>query len=201
MQAMAPADRADPGQAADDPQALMAAAIDWIAREADLGQVQAVGHRVVMGGTEFAAPVRIDAPVLARLEAMTPLAPLHQPACIAGVRASVTRLPHLPQVACFDTAFIGVSPGTAARQFHDEGVRRFGFHGLSYAHLAHRLDRVAPGLARGRVHRRASPWATARRCAHFRRRDRSPPPWASRRSTACRWARAAARSIPVSCCG
>jgi acetate kinase len=116
----------------------------------------AVGHRVVHGGVEFAAPVRVDADVLAALERLVPLAPLHQPHNLAAIRAVSRRAPHLPQVACFDTAFHRTQPEVAQRfglprRFTDEGVRRYGFHGLSYEYIASVLPGVDPGAAAGRT--------------------------------------------------
>ena len=115
-----------------------------------------VGHRVVHGGVEHAAPVLIDPAVLARLEALCPLAPLHQPHNLAGIRAVAAVQPDLPQVACFDTAFHRGHPELAdwfalPRRFYDEGVRRYGFHGLSYEYIASVLPEVAPEIAEGRV--------------------------------------------------
>src|SRR5688500_12812717 len=115
-----------------------------------------VGHRVVHGGVEHATPVRIDADVLARLEALCPLAPLHQPHNLAGIRAVAAAQPDLVQVACFDTAFHRGHPELAdwfalPRRFYDEGVRRYGFHGLSYEYMASVLPEVAPEVAKGRV--------------------------------------------------
>jgi len=125
---------------------------------ADLGghRLVAVGHRIVHGGLRFAAPVRIDAVVLAELDDLVPLAPLHQPHGLAAVRA-VTRLaPELPQVACFDTAFHHTQPEVAQRfglpqRFHDAGVRRYGFHGLSYEYVASVLPTRDPAAAAGRT--------------------------------------------------
>lgn len=116
----------------------------------------AVGHRVVHGGLDFVAPTLIDAAVLARLEKLIPLAPLHQPHNLAGVHA-VTRLrPELPQVACFDTAFHRGRPPVTERfglpdELFQRGLRRWGFHGLSYESVAGQLGRLAPGIAAGRV--------------------------------------------------
>lgn len=114
----------------------------------------AVGHRVVHGGVEFTAPVRIDAAILARLESLVPLAPLHQPHNLAAVRAVTRRAPGLPQVACFDTSFHRTQPEVAQRfalprRFTEEGVRRYGFHGLSYEYIASVLPAIDP-LAAGR---------------------------------------------------
>jgi acetate kinase len=119
-------------------------------------RVVAVGHRVVHGGVKFAAPVRIDAAVLAELEQLTPLAPLHQPHNLGAVQAVLRRAPHLPQVACFDTAFHRTQPEVAQRfalprRFTDEGVRRYGFHGLSYEFIAAVLPRWDAKAAAGRT--------------------------------------------------
>ena len=123
-----------------------------------LGQqsVVAVGHRVVHGGTRFAAPVRVDDAVLAELDKLVRLAPLHQPHNLAPIRAIAAHAPDLPQVACFDTAFHHsqapvVQTFGLPRRFHDEGVRRYGFHGLSYEYIASRLPEVAPSIADGKV--------------------------------------------------
>lgn len=115
-----------------------------------------VGHRVVHGGVKFAAPVRIDATVLAELEELVPLAPLHQPHNLAAVQAVSRRALDLPQVACFDTAFHRTQPEVAQRfglprKFTDEGVRRYGFHGLSYEYIASALAGVDPRAASGRT--------------------------------------------------
>jgi acetate kinase len=115
-----------------------------------------VGHRVVHGGIEFAAPVRVSPAVLAKLEALCPLAPLHQPHNLAGIRAVAAVQPDLPQVACFDTAFHRSHPELAdwfalPRRFYDDGVRRYGFHGLSYEYIASVLPELAPEIAAGRV--------------------------------------------------
>ncbi|MGH6895022.1 MAG: acetate/propionate family kinase [Geminicoccaceae bacterium] len=121
-------------------------------RESLLG----VGHRVVHGGTEFAASVRVSPAVLAKLEALCPLAPLHQPHNLAGIRAVAAVQPDLPQVACFDTAFHRGHPELAdwyalPRRFYDDGIRRYGFHGLSYEYIANVLPEFAPEIAEGRV--------------------------------------------------
>ncbi len=118
--------------------------------------VVAIGHRVVHGGTQFAAPRLVDDALLDALDALCPLAPLHQPHNLAAIRAIRTILPDLPQVACFDTAFHHDKPELAsrlpiARALHDEGIRRYGFHGLSYEYIAGRLAEIDPALAKGRV--------------------------------------------------
>jgi acetate kinase len=119
-------------------------------------RIAAIGHRVVHGGPDYAAPVLIDADVLARLETFQSLAPLHQPNNLAPIRAVIEIAPEVPQVACFDTAFHRDHPEVAdwyalPRRFHAEGVRRYGFHGLSYEYIADRLRRDFPDFARRRV--------------------------------------------------
>jgi acetate kinase len=119
----------------------------------DLG---AVGHRVVHGGPQYDRPVLINAEVLAALERYTSLAPLHQPHNLTPIRTLLARFPSLPQVACFDTAFHRGHSGVAdhyaiPERFYAEGVRRYGFHGLSYEYISSRLPEVAPEAAAGRV--------------------------------------------------
>jgi acetate kinase len=122
-----------------------------------LASVAAVGHRVVHGGATFEAPARIDARVLAELRALAPIDPNHLPAEIAVVEAVRQRAPELPQVACFDTAFHAHMPRTSKllplpRRYEARGIRRYGFHGLSYTWLLEELTRVAgESAARGRV--------------------------------------------------
>jgi acetate kinase len=128
----------------------------WLREHFSDMALHGVGHRVVHGGVDYAAPVRVDPTVLARLEALCPLAPLHQPHNLAGIRAVAAVRPDLPQVACFDTAFHRSHPELAdwfalPRRFHDDGIRRYGFHGLSYEYLASVLPEVAPEIASGRV--------------------------------------------------
>jgi acetate kinase len=116
----------------------------------------AVGHRVVHGGPDYSAPVLIDRKVLADLERLIPLAPLHQPNNLAPIGMLLARSPEMPQVACFDTAFHRGHDALADRyaipeRFYTEGVRRYGFHGLSYEYIARKLHEVAPQVADGRV--------------------------------------------------
>jgi acetate kinase len=115
-----------------------------------------VGHRVVHGGASFAAPLRLDDEVIDRLDALAPLAPGHQPHNLAGVRAAATRWPGVPQVASFDTAFHRTQ--SALRQhfalpqhLYDEGILRYGFHGLSYDFVASRAPAVIGDAASGRM--------------------------------------------------
>ena len=115
-----------------------------------------VGHRVVHGGLEYARPVRLDAAVCAALEKYVPLAPLHQPHNLAPIRLLLERAPQLPQVACFDTAFHRGQPPVAQafalpKAITDRGVRRYGFHGLSYEYIAHALPQHDAQAARGKV--------------------------------------------------
>lgn len=128
----------------------------WLDRHCDRWRIEAVGHRVVHGGDLFDGPARIDDDVLSRLDALVPLAPLHQPHNIAAIRAVAAARPELPQVACFDTAFHS-SHRRLERMFalpralYESGVRRYGFHGLSYEHLAAVLPDVVGARARARV--------------------------------------------------
>jgi acetate kinase len=118
--------------------------------------VVAFGHRVVHGGLNYAAPVRMTEVVLDDLAKLEPLAPLHQPHNLAPIRAIMKTAPQIPQIACFDTAFHRTQPNLAQafalpRRFAEEGVRRYGFHGLSYEFLVSRLKELAPDLASGRM--------------------------------------------------
>ncbi|MDK1491855.1 acetate/propionate family kinase [Sinorhizobium sp. 7-81] len=115
--------------------------------------LRAIGHRVVHGGPDYARPVLIDATVLDRLASYQDLAPLHQPNNLAPIRLAMEINPDVPQVACFDTAFHrGHAEHTDCyalpRDFYDQGIRRYGFHGLSYEYVAERLREVAPKAAR-----------------------------------------------------
>ncbi len=115
-----------------------------------------VGHRVVHGGPEFAAPVRVNAAILSKLEQFIPLAPLHQPHNLAPIRALLERSPSVPQIACFDTAFHRHQPPIAQAyalppSITDRGVLRYGFHGLSYEYIASVLPSVDARAAGGRT--------------------------------------------------
>jgi acetate kinase len=118
--------------------------------------VVAVGHRVVHGGVKFSAPVLLSAETVAELEALVPLAPLHQPHNVAAIRAVTHMARDLPQVACFDTSFHRSQPAVAEafalpRRFAEEGVRRYGFHGLSYEYIASVLPTIDARAASGRT--------------------------------------------------
>lgn len=129
------------------------AMLRWFDDEFGGRSLAIVGHRVVHGGMAYTAPVRVDDDVLARLEALDPIVPLHQPYNLAGVRRMRERAPRVPQLACFDTAFHAHWPDAARRfalprRLHDAGVRRYGFHGLSYDYLAGEAHRLEPGARR-----------------------------------------------------
>jgi len=135
-------------------------ALDYLVAflRAELGEqrLAGVGHRVVHGGLEYSQPVRVNAKVLSALEKYVSLAPLHQPHNLAPIRALLARTPELPQVACFDTAFHRVQPEVAQafalpRAITDHGVRRYGFHGLSYEYIAHTLPEHDARAAAGKT--------------------------------------------------
>jgi acetate kinase len=135
--------------------AAIAAAGDWL-RETQKVKLVAVGHRVVHGGPQYDRAVVVNKEVLAQLEQFSSLAPLHQPNNLAPIRMLMVRRPEVVQVACFDTAFHRTHSPTAdhyaiPERFYREGVRRYGFHGLSYEYIADRLPQVAPTIANGRI--------------------------------------------------
>ncbi|BBZ94060.1 acetate kinase [Bradyrhizobium diazoefficiens] len=149
------ADRAYPIETVPDVPAAMGVAGEWLRDELRIHPI-AVGHRVVHGGPEYDRPVLIDHGVVARLERFVSLAPLHQPHNLSPIRSILAGFPTLPQVACFDTAFHRTHSAVAdhyaiPHQLHAEGVRRYGFHGLSYEYIAKTLPQTAPGVAKGRV--------------------------------------------------
>jgi acetate kinase len=136
--------------------AALALVADCLERQLDGARPAAIGHRVVHGGARYAEPVIVDDAVMAALESLVPLAPLHQPHELAAIRAVRARWPGVPQVACFDTAFHRTRPEVATmfalpRALHDSGVRRYGFHGISYESIAEQLPSIAPEVADGRV--------------------------------------------------
>jgi acetate kinase len=130
---------------------------NWVrARYGADHRLAAVGHRVVHGGSEYAAPVRVDAAVLAQLEKLIPLAPLHLPHNLAPIRLLMARDPQLPQIACFDTAMHRTQPlleqmYALPRELDEAGVRRYGFHGLSYEYIASVLPQYDDRAARGKT--------------------------------------------------
>jgi acetate kinase len=127
--------------------------IEWLERnEADI-RIIAAGHRVVHGGLLYSGPARLDDRVIQRLREFEPLAPLHQPHNLAAIRAVAQEFPDLPQVACFDTAFHRTQPPVAQMfalpwEMMESGIRRYGFHGLSYEYIARKLPEFAPKAAR-----------------------------------------------------
>jgi acetate kinase len=129
---------------------------DWMRSTYGGARVLGVGHRVVHGGAAFTGPTVVTPDVVEQLRTLIPLAPLHQPYNIAAIEAVSARLPGVPQVACFDTSFHRSQPPVAQlvplpRELRDRGVRRYGFHGLSYEYIASVLPAVAPDIANGRV--------------------------------------------------
>ncbi|WP_170326566.1 acetate/propionate family kinase [Ruegeria arenilitoris] len=118
--------------------------------------IRAIGHRVVHGGTVYSEPVVIDEKVMDTLSGFIPFAPLHQPYSLAGIRAASAAFPDTVQVACFDTAFHRTHPWVndtfaLPQGYYEKGVRRYGFHGLSYDYISQKLKEIAPGLYDGRV--------------------------------------------------
>jgi acetate kinase len=129
---------------------------DWLDKHGYLTDLIAAGHRLVHGGVQFQKPLRITPEIFAELEQLVPLDPDHLPAALAGIHFVSQRLPELPQIACFDTAFHSSLPKVARmyalpRRFFDGGVRRFGFHGLSYEYIVGELRALDILLANGRV--------------------------------------------------
>ena len=128
----------------------------WLRQTYGGARVLGVGHRVVHGGARFAGPTTVTPQVLKELQALIPLAPLHQPHNLAAIEAVSEQLPGVPQVACFDTSFHRGQPAVAElvplpREIRERGVQRYGFHGLSYEYIASVLPDVAPEIAHGRV--------------------------------------------------
>jgi acetate kinase len=129
---------------------------DWVGGEMKDAQLIGIGHRVVHGGPVYSAPVLVDDAVMRTLETFIPLAPLHQLSNLDPIRVLRERRPDLPQVACFDTAFHRGHPELSdrfalPRGLYDEGVRRYGFHGLSYEYVSQALRGIAPEIADKRV--------------------------------------------------
>lgn len=149
-------DTALPPHAAGDHAGALKAVLHEITGRFPDARISAVGHRVVHGGMDYAAPTVITPKVLHDLEQLEPFAPLHQPHNLAGIRAALAAFPEARQVACFDTAFHRNHPfvnDTFAlpRSYYDKGVRRYGFHGLSYDYISGALAETAPTLHAGRV--------------------------------------------------
>jgi acetate kinase len=130
--------------------------VDFLRHELEGARIVGVGHRVVHGGLEFMAPSLVDQATLERLERYVPLAPLHQPHNLAAIRLLLERLPGVPEVACFDTAFHRTIPEVAQLfalppRFAEAGIRRYGFHGLSYEYVASVLPSIDARAAQGRA--------------------------------------------------
>jgi acetate kinase len=139
-----------------DPDAALGALFDWLRKHGYLDGLAAAGHRIVHGGSQFTEPQRISVEFLAKLEALLPLDPDHLPGAIAGIQFISGMFPKLPQIACFDTAFHRGLPAVArmyalGRRLYDCGVRRYGFHGLSYEYVLGELRSLDGSLADGRV--------------------------------------------------
>ena len=171
---------------------------EFLSARREDNHLTAVGHRVVHGGYEFSFPTLVSPQVLAKLEVYIPLAPLHQPHNLVPIRILNQRRPELPQVACFDTAF-HCSQEEVAQAFAlpssitDRGVRRYGFHGLSYEYIASLLPDFEPKASSGRVviaHLETGPACARSVPARVWR-----PPWALQQQMVYRWVRVAAPSI------
>lgn len=138
-------------------QGAVEAVFSWCGSEAcSADRVRAVGHRVVHGGLEYTQPIVVNGEILDDLEKFVPLAPLHQPHNLSVIRNIMHRFPDIPQVACFDTSFHAAIPPIAQafalpRRFTEQGIRRYGFHGLSYEYIASVLPGIDPEAAKGRT--------------------------------------------------
>ncbi|WP_417808153.1 acetate/propionate family kinase [Thioclava sp.] len=139
-----------------DYESVLARVLSWIESHDSGMTLIGAGHRIVHGGPEFAAPVRLNKSITRKLAALNPLAPLHQPHNLVPVRVLSASHPHLPQVACFDTGFHATNAPLTTRyaiprEMHDAGIRRYGFHGLSYEYIASTLPEYLGDKADGRV--------------------------------------------------
>jgi acetate kinase len=126
--------------------------LNWTDRNAGSGGLAAIGHRIVHGGSQFVAPLRLNHKTIDELAALTPMAPLHQEACLSPARTLLSLRPDVMQVGCFDTAFHATLEPPASRfaiprSYEESGIRRYGFHGLSYEFIAGRLREISPDLA------------------------------------------------------
>ena len=135
---------------------MLPAILPWARERLCHQRLGALGHRVVHGGLRRSRPARVTPELIAELEALVPLAPLHEPHNLAPIKMAMTLNPDLPQVACFDTAFHRTAPEVEQAfalpySFYEDGIRRYGFHGLSYEYIASVLPKQAPEIANGRV--------------------------------------------------
>ena len=150
------ADQVFPRHEIADHASALTAVLDFLGAHMGGAEITAVGHRIVHGGTEYTGPVILNDQRLDDLARLNPLAPLHQPHNVSGVRAAMRAFPNALQVACFDTAFHRSHPWVddtyaLPRELYREGVRRYGFHGLSYEYVTGKLFEIAPHHAAGRV--------------------------------------------------
>ena len=145
-----------PSDEAADHTGALATVLDLLRAAFPDAKASVVGHRVVHGGPHHAEPIVVTEPVLAELRRLSPFAPIHQPHNIAGIEAARVAFPDALQVACFDTAFHRHHPKAndvfaLPREYYDKGIRRYGFHGLSYEYISGELKRIAPQIHAGRV--------------------------------------------------
>ena len=138
------------------PSEVLPAILPWAREQLGGRRLEALGHRVVHGGLRYSRPARVTPELLAELEALVPLAPLHEPHNLAPIKMAMSLNPGLPQVACFDTAFHRTAPEVEQAfalpySYYEEGIRRYGFHGLSYEYIASVLPKRAPEIASGRI--------------------------------------------------
>ena len=138
------------------PSEVLPTILPWVREKIGGRQLSALGHRVVHGGLHHSRPARVTPELVAELEALVPLAPLHEPHNLAPIKMAMRLNPELPQVACFDTAFHRTAPEVEQAfalpySYFEEGVRRYGFHGLSYEYIASVLPQRVPDIANGRV--------------------------------------------------
>lgn len=149
--------RLDPPEAPENAQeTALAEMTDRLLTEIDAARIAAFSHRVVHGGRDFTTPVKVDAEVMNRLGTFSPMAPSHQPHNLAAIRDLAERFPDIPQIACFDTAFHKDLPDedrvfALPKEMAESGILRYGFHGLSYDHVASALNDIAAESAQGRV--------------------------------------------------
>jgi acetate kinase len=144
------------GEAVRDARQALDSLASWLRSRYQGAKILGVGHRVVHGGAKYSKPTVVTPQILKELRELIPLAPLHQPHNLAPIEAIFERLPDVPQVACFDTAFHRGQSAVAElvplpHEIRDKGVQRYGFHGLSYEYIASVLPQVAPEIAQGRV--------------------------------------------------